>query len=113
MWGAVDSRQIGDEVNICYWGKKLEIGKFSPPIEGDNGLMIMRLDDRLDSDQEFHISRIYFQLAESRTPAPREKILAVAYEKYADRLFAEKYAELRMAANPVFNELKKGKEKTK
>ena len=113
VWGAVDSRQIGDEVNICHWGKKLEIGKFSPPIEGDNGLMIMRLDDRLDSDQEFHISRIYFQLAESRTPAPREKILAAAYEKYADRLFAEKYAELRQAAKPVFNEMKKGKEKTK
>lgn len=113
FWGAIDSRQITDEPELIAWCKKLKVGEFSPPFEGDNGVMIIRLEDVQDEGHEFHLSRIYFMLAESRTPAPRERILEAAYEKYADRLFESKLTELIKAAKPVFNRvsIKEKKEK--
>lgn len=114
FWGAVDSRQLTDEPELIAWCKKLKVGEFSPPFEGDNGVMIIRLEDVQDEGREFHLSRIYFMLAESRTPASRERILQAAYEKYADRLFELKLTELIKAANPVFNKISiKEKEKQK
>lgn len=112
FWGAVDSRQLTDEPELIAWCKKLKVGEFSPPFEGDNGVMIIRLEDVQDEGREFHLSRIYFMLAESRTPASRERILEAAYDKYADRLFETKLTELIKAANPVFKKVSiKGKEK--
>lgn len=114
FWGAVDSRQLTDEPELIAWCKKLKVGEFSPPFEGDNGVMIIRLEDVQDEGREFHLSRIYFMLAESRTPASRERILQAAYEKYADRLFESKLTDLIKAANPVFSKISnKGKEKQK
>ena len=113
FWGAIDVNQMGDEPNIQKWGRKLEVGKFSPPIEADNGLMIMRVDERLDNGNELHLSRIFFMLPEFRHPAPRDQILAAAYDKYADRLFARKCAELRRKVAPVVNEFKQKRQDRK
>ena len=118
-WGTLDRRQLGDDPEILKWGQKLKVGEFSPPIEADNGLMIMRLDSRDDGATEFGVSRIFFQLPEFLNPAPPEEIKKAAYDKYARELFARKVAELEAAAKPVYaksetkEQLKKNKKKGK
>ena len=59
-WGSLGLNQLQPDDKLIEWAQKLEIGQFSPPIEGDNGLMILRLDGRKGEDYNF--SRIYFKL---------------------------------------------------
>lgn len=101
-WGTLDRRQLNEDPEILKWSMKLKVGEFSPPIEGDNGLMIMRLDSRDEAASEFGVSRIFFQLPEFLKPAPNEDIKKAAYEKYARELFERKFAELEKAANPEY-----------
>ena len=113
FWGAVDVNQMGDEPNIQKWGRKLEPGQFSPPIEADNGLMIMRVDEKLDNGNELHLSRIFFMLPVFKNPASREEIIAAAYDRHAERLFARKCAELRRKVAPAVEKFKKQRQETK
>ena len=101
-WGTLDRRQLNEDPEILAWGLKLKPGEFSPPIEGDNGLMIMRLDERDEKCTEFAVTRIFFQLPQFYEPAPREEIKKAAYDKYGRELFVRKIAELEKAAKPEY-----------
>ena len=59
-WGSLGLNQLQPDNKLIEWAQKLEVGQFSPPIEGDNGLMILRLDGKKGEDYNF--SRIYFKL---------------------------------------------------
>lgn len=106
QWGSLDVRQLSDDPEIITWCKKLSIGEFSPPIEGDNGLMIMRLDSRNADMTDFEISRIFFELPMFMEPAPRDKILAAAYNEYKRGLFSKLMKNLEKKNKPVFYKAK-------
>lgn len=111
-WGTVDVRQLQDEPGIAEWGRKLQVGEISPPFEGDNGLMIMRLDTRDDKMSEFGISRIFFELPQFYEVGTREGIVRDAKRRNAQSTFQQKLTELEKELKPVYHqENKKGKSK--
>lgn len=104
-WAVVDAKFLSDDPELLKWLKTAKPGEFSSPIAADNGVMIARL-DRLEEDDGFNVSRIFFHLASTLPPASKEAIVAAAERKYAEKLFGEKLAELVKAANPVYFENK-------
>lgn len=60
-WGVISYQQLEPDEEVAEWSQKLAVGEFSPPIEGDNGVMILRLDAKKGDD--YTLSRIYFKLA--------------------------------------------------
>ena len=99
-WGIFDLSAFDQEPGLKAALAALEPGDFTPPVEGDNGLMIARLNER-DATGGLDISRIIFRLPLFYTPAPREKILEAAYDKYRQSLFDRKLKEL--LENAVIN----------
>ena len=95
-WANLDWKQIEGDAQLYEWVRKLQPGEFSPPIEADNGLMIVRVDKK--DEKECVLSRVYFQLAMyCRVPTPQE-IVDEVNALHAETLFQAKYAELRSAA---------------
>lgn len=73
-WGQLELRQLEPDDELVEWAKKLKVGEFSPPIHGDNGLMILRIDEMKGED--FMFSRIFFRLpmfVEVQSPESMEK----------------------------------------
>ena len=99
-WGIFDLSAFDQEPALKAALAALKPGEFTPPVEGDNGLMIARLNE-IDSTDGLDISRIVFRLPLFYKPAPREKILEAAYEKYRKSLFDRKLKEL--LENAVIN----------
>ena len=75
VWGNFNANEFADEPEILKYVSLFRVGWVSPPIEADNGLMIMRVDSIDDgsgeifdanyipsSDAEFKISRIFLHL---------------------------------------------------
>ena len=93
QWGVFDLSAFDQEPGLKAALAALKPGEFTPPVEGDNGLMIARLNER-DVTGGLDISRIIFRLPLFYKPAPREKILEAAYEKYRKSLFDRKLKEL-------------------
>ena len=93
QWGVFDLSAFDQDPALQTALKALKPGEFTPPVEGDNGLMIARLND-VDDTGGLDISRIIFRLPLFYTPAPREAILAAGYDKYRKALFERKLQEL-------------------
>ena len=93
LWGIFDLADLSKEPELQAALGALKPGEFTPPVEGDNGLMIARLNE-VDDSGGLEISRIVFRLPLFYAPAPREKILAAAYDKYRKSLFGRKLKEL-------------------
>jgi len=96
-WLIVDDKYLADEPVLTAALAKMKIGDVSPPLEADNGLMIMRL-DRIEGDGAKSLSRIFFHLPRFLTPAPKEEIIKCAEADYAADLYRRKVAELVAAA---------------
>lgn len=102
-WAVVDAKFLADDPKLLKWLKQAKPGEFSPPLAADNGIMIARL-DRLEEDEGFAVSRIFFHLAKIRPPAPAAEIVVAARRRHADDLFARKLAELVEGARPVYSQ---------
>lgn len=100
-WGTLDINQFKDDVNVFDWAQKLEVGEFTPPIEGDNGLMIMRLDSKDAAKGEYTFSRIFFLLPMFAEKLSDKEILQEVRSRHKDNLFAAKLEELRKTAKIV------------
>ena len=104
-WGEFDVDQLDHEPKVVRFGRTAKPGDFSPPMEADNGLMILRLDSREKNEMgatQFRFSRIFFLLPEFYLPAPKDAILRAAQRRYEEELYARKLTELVKAANPVY-----------
>ena len=97
-WGTIDLQQFAAETNVCAWAVKLKVGEFSPPIEGDNGLMILRLDAKNAEKGEYTFSRIFFQLPLFAEKLTAEEIVAEVRRRHREELFLRKANELYTAA---------------
>ena len=100
-WGTLDINQFKDDVNVFDWAQKLKVGEFTPPIEGDNGLMIMRLDSKDAAKGEYTFSRIFFMLPMFAEKMSDKEILQEVRSRHKDSLLAAKLEELRKTARIV------------
>lgn len=110
-WGTMDFNQFQTDVNVAEWAQKLKVGEFTPPIEGDNGLIIMRLDAKDPTKGEYTFSRIFFQLAMEAEQQSGDEIVKDVQDIHKNNLFAEKLASLREAAKIEYFERQPGEEK--
>jgi len=108
-WGTLDKRLLADYPALLKAVLKLKPGEFSAPVEGDNGLMIVRLDGKNESEgeDEYALSRIFFQLPMFALEDPPEKLIARAQEEHATRVWAETLMKLEKDAKIEYKEEKK------
>lgn len=103
-WAVVDDKFLSDDPKLLRTLRAMRPGEFSPPVEGDNGLMIVRL-DRYEPDDGLAVSRIFFHLPLFLTPAPKDEIVKAALTKYAKALFRGKLSEMVSAAKATYFEV--------
>ena len=114
-WGTFDKDQLSHEPALVRFGRKAKPGEYTAPIEADNGLMILRLNEREKDEagvEQFNFSRIFFLLPEFYLPAPKDAILRAARERYANALYDRKLKGLINAAKPVYRDDPEKKLKT-
>ena len=100
-WATVDEKFLADEPALMKQLKAMKPGEFSPPLEADGGILIVRLDS-LEDDNGYTVSRIFFRKGNTLTPAPKKEIIAVAERKHATELFARRLGELVKASGAKF-----------
>ena len=105
-WGTLGLQQLEMDEQLHAFAKENEVGAISPPLEGDNGLMILRIDNRKDND--FELSRIFFRLPLFNTVLTEEQILKNAQEKYNSALVSKTFRKLKKRAK-IIRPMKKKK----
>lgn len=98
-WGTLDYAQLEPDEKLSAFVKLHGPGEISPPLEGDNGLMILRIDAKKGSDCT--LSRIYFRLPMFADVLTEEQILKQAMDKYNGKLISKKFKKLKRAAKIV------------
>lgn len=100
-WGTFSLDQIADDPNLLMLLPTLKAGSITPPIESDNGLAIIRLDEISEDKKNYTFSRVFFQLPmffdeetpdEARAHIHRElelDLIRKTLEDYRDRLKVE------------------------
>ena len=86
-WGTLGRQQLEPDEDLAKWAQQLQPGEFSPPIEGDNGLMILRVDSKKGED--YALSRIYFRLPMFKEVVSKEELLKLKKQQH-DRAVLEK-----------------------
>lgn len=83
-WGAFPLTAFSSEPQLLHVVETLNIGGYSPPVEGDNGLVIVRLKgiDFSATPKRYELERIFFRLP--------EKAPEMSGKEVADCLAAEK-----------------------
>lgn len=61
-WGTFTLDQIADDLKLLVMIPTMEVGGITPPIESDNGLAIIRIDERSEDRKTYTFSRIFFRL---------------------------------------------------
>ena len=79
-WGNLGLQQLEPDEDLVNWAQKLQPGEFSPPIEGDNGLMILRMDSKKGED--YGLSRIYFRLPMFQDVVSEEELLKLKRQQH-------------------------------
>lgn len=92
-WGTIDDKFLADEPALMKQLKSMKPGEFSPPVDGDGGILIVRLDSFADDDG-YNVSRIFFRKGNVQTPAPKAEIVATAVRNHEKNLFKRKLQEL-------------------
>ena len=75
-WGDFRLTDLADERDLVSAIDRLSVGDFTPPVQGDNGLMIVRMVARGNEDPERTITleRIFFHLAAETEPLMTDEI---------------------------------------
>lgn len=97
VWGTVDAPFLRDDPVLLAALRTLKPGTFTPPVEGDNGLMIARL-DALEEDGSYVVSRIFFRLPLMIDYPTPEELVGTAKAAHAKNLFTDLLRRLRAAA---------------
>ena len=100
-WGMIDDSFLRDDPALLAALKNLKPGEFTPPVEGDNGLMIARLDAR-DEDGSYAVSRIFFRLPLMIDYPTAEELVATAKAAHAKNLFDDLVRRLRATAKVTY-----------
>lgn len=79
-WGTLGLQQLEPDEDLVNWAQKLQPGEFSPPIDGDNGLMILKMDSKKGED--YALSRIYFRLPMFREEVSEEELLKLKRQQH-------------------------------
>lgn len=108
-WDSMDLTQLQDEPELKKWFDlaKTKVGDFSPPMECDSGLSIVRYDgvdtgEDQDEPTEYKFSRIHFLLPMFMEPDTPENIVAAAKKEHAKRLFNENLAKLLKVSRVIY-----------
>ena len=79
-WGNLGLQQLEPDEDLVNWAQKLQPGEFSPPIDGDNGLMILKVDSKKGDD--YVLSRIYFRLPMFQQEVSGEELLKLKRQQH-------------------------------
>jgi len=114
-WGLLDDKILEDFPALLRAVKNLKVGEFSAPVEGDNGLMIVRLDEKGEDKDEYSLSRIYFCLPMFAREAPPAELIAEAKKKHGEQVWADFQKRLEQEAKIDYfgNDKKPGANKKK
>ena len=96
-WGTLDDQFLRDDPALLAAVKDLKPGAFTPPVEGDNGLMIAKLDGMTD-DGSYELSRIFFRLPLMIDYPTPEEVMAAAKRVHAKNIFNNLLERLKKAA---------------
>lgn len=97
-WGTLDDQFLRDDPALLAAVKNLKPGAFTPPMEGDNGLMIAKLNGVTD-DGAYELSRIFFRLPLMIDyPAP-EELVSTAKRTHAKNIFNDLLNRLKKTAD--------------
>ena len=79
-WGNLGLQQLEPDEDLVNWAQKLQPGEFSPPIDGDNGLMSLKVDSKKGDD--YALSRIYFRLPMFQQEVSEEELLKLKRQQH-------------------------------
>lgn len=96
-WGVLDEVFLKDDTTLLSILRNMTPGEYTVPVECDNGLAIVRLDERLDSG-DYRLSRIFFHLPLFEQVPDRKMILDCAYENYYNKKYQRLIEELIKSA---------------
>lgn len=88
MWGELDNDFLKGDHALLAEIKKLKPGQFTPPVEGDNGLMIARLDG-FTEDGLYILSRIFFQLPMFIEIPTKEELIESAHIEHVEKKYKD------------------------
>lgn len=109
-WGNLGLQQLEPDEELIHWAQRLQPGEISPPIEGDNGLMILRMDSKKGED--YGLSRIYFRLPMFQEEVSEEELLKLKHQQH-DREIWERESKAILKSVKVVDPKKKRLEKKK
>ena len=104
-WGTLGLQQLEPDEDLVKWAQKLQPGQFSPPIEGDNGLMILKVNSKKGDD--YALSRIYFRLPMFQELVDEDTLLKRKLQQHEQQVLAREIAALVKAADVVKPKSKK------
>ena len=98
-WGLFELGQLTDDAEVVKLLREMKPGDISMPIEGDNGLMIMKLENVTDTEPpRYEISRIFFQLPEIFDIPAAEEMMAEEIKEYKTKILEERVRDLVIKA---------------
>lgn len=109
-WGTLGLNQLEPDEQLAEWAQKLTPGEISPPIEGDNGLMILKVNSRKGDD--YSLSRIYFRLPMFTQEVTAEQLLTMKKQQH-DRAVLDKTFKRLVKRTKVVRSDQDGDEKAK
>jgi len=103
-WGDFQLDYFKDEPLVRAAIEALQPGQFTPPLESDNGLAIIRLDNRQQQDggAVYSLSRIFFHLPEFYPELDDATFAAQIREARQNRLFNDFVTELARKLKVVY-----------
>jgi len=112
-WGTFDRKILGEFPQVLKWVLKAYPGDFSPPLEGDNGLLILRLDSKDDEKDEYALTRIFFQLPLFADELSEAELTEQVRKEHGEKVWQETVERLRAQAKIEFTESKAEKDNKK
>ncbi|MBR3221802.1 MAG: peptidylprolyl isomerase [Kiritimatiellae bacterium] len=104
-WGTLGLQQLEPDEDLVKWVQKLRPGQFSPPIEGDNGLMILKVNSKKGDD--YALSRIYFRLPMFQELVDEETLVKRKRQQHEQAVLAREISAIVKAADVVKPKTKK------
>lgn len=106
-WGTFELSFFDEFPQVGRFLSVMPVGTVSPPVEGDNGLMIFKLLDVVNPDQasghvRYHLARIFFELPEFYPELAGEALRKRISEERTERAVKERVAALVKAAHIAY-----------